>query len=76
MSQENGVKKALKYLPIKANSRVAYTKRIDCNNMNAKDIKTQLIRPRPTYISVLILNALCAHFTKIACVTTTFILMG
>ena len=58
--------------------------------MNAKDIKTQLIRPRPTYISVLILNIHAAyiysrHFppwnnsilqkSKKACVTAIFISM-
>ena len=68
---------------------IPITKRIDCNNMNAKDNRTQLIWPMPTYVSVLILIALCVHLSrhfppwnnsilqksKIACVTTTFILM-
>ena len=48
---------AKKYLPIKANSGVAYEK---IRLMNATSIKTQLIRPRQTHaILVLILNAPC-----------------
>jgi hypothetical protein len=44
------------------------TKSIDYNYMNSKNIKKQLIRPRPTYaISVLILNALWVHlFTAVS----------
>ena len=50
---------AKKYLPIKANSRVAYEKNRLQLYANAKNIKTQLIRPRLLYaISVQLLNIL------------------
>jgi hypothetical protein len=58
MSQENGVKNVSPSRP----TAEQHKKRIDCNNINGKDIKTELIRPRTTYASVLILNAVCVHF--------------
>ena len=61
MSQENKVKKGSNISPSLPTAEYP-TKRIDYNNMNATNIKTQLIRPRPTYaLLVLILNALCVY---------------
>ena len=61
MLQENRLKKGSNMSPSRLTTEYP-TKRIDYNNMNAEDIKRQLIRPGLTYaLSVLILNALCVY---------------
>ena len=49
MSQENKVKKGSNISPSLPTAEYP-TKRIDYNNMNATNIKTQLIRPRPRHM--------------------------